>query len=198
MAMGNQHGSEHSILYNASFRRKGCLHSLHRFCSTSSDDPRLCFAPPPLWIPPSIPTIKLSTLGIAHVVSAYPAPNIPPAPLVSASGPTTIHSGTGTPVRRGNKRMIRSRPSGDVADTNIATEVADVGCLCKNATPAWCPLNETIEGTDGRAYLVLVHQKSSPGATSPACRKAIAPRSWTWRKSYSQTHFLSHPVSPSC
>ncbi len=120
--------------------------ALHHFCQTSSDDPRLCFAPPPLSIPPSAPTIESSSLGIRHITIAYPAPNIPPAPLVSASGPTTIHSGTATPVRRGNKRMIRSRPSGDVADTNIAKEAAEVGCLCKKAMPARCNLNETIEG----------------------------------------------------
>lgn len=43
--------------------------------------------------------------------------------------------------------MIRSRPSGDVADTNIAREVADVGCSCKKAMPARCNLNETTKGT---------------------------------------------------
>ena len=91
--------------------------------------------------------VSCRPLEIAHVIRAYPAPNTPPVPFVSASGPTTIHSGTGTPVRRGNKRMIRSRPPGDVADMNITKEVADVGCSCKKARPARFHLNETIGRT---------------------------------------------------
>jgi hypothetical protein len=173
--------------------------ALHCFCQISSDNPRLRFAPPPLSIPPPTPTIKSPTLRVEDAINAYPAPNIPPAPLMSVSGPTTTHSGTGTPVRRGNKRMIRSRPLGDVADTNTAKEVADVGCLCKKAMPARRSLNETITRNQMRgAHLDLLHQNPFPGATSPTCRKAIAPRSWSRREQHPQTYFLFHPVSPDC
>jgi len=107
----------------------GSTSLLSNFIRRSTTVPRST----PLQIPPSASTIELSSLRITNVLTAYPAPDNPPAPLliVSASGPTTIHSGAGAPVRRGNRRRTQPRPLGDVADTSTAKEAADGGCLCK-------------------------------------------------------------------